>query len=366
MNQRMKVGLSLLVASSVGLILTETIPENHLWVTRWLNSLMIGISLTATILIAIATLNKRIARFAWASVFASSLSAVVRTCLMLSCFSPPLHFASLGTSDNSGWMLIVSNQLLLVPLLILLPRARWLVDQLGSRKMFDLILVLLLPAPLMILLSFHTHLSDFGAWMLVCTLPLFCLGLILGLRFAFIKFPAPPKTQTLQPTSGSPPTATRPAIQLIRCRTCGTEVPEKTGICPSCGVKPLNGRSFCQACGAETREKQEQCVKCNALLDTVEKSAMREKLKHLPRYYRAECLKIYESDERYRGKWNWAAFFFGPLWALFNGLWLATLVSMVLGMVTFGLAFFLVCFIYGVRGNWIYYSVRVKEHQIVI
>ena len=40
-------------------------------------------------------------------------------------------------------------------------------------------------------------------------------------------------------------------------------------------------------------------------------------------YYRDEFDKIYESNEKYKGKWNWAAFFFGPIWALTKGVWVA-------------------------------------------
>jgi len=50
------------------------------------------------------------------------------------------------------------------------------------------------------------------------------------------------------------------------CRNCGKQVDEKAVICPNCGVYPLAERKFCQNCGAETRFNQEVCTKCGVKL----------------------------------------------------------------------------------------------------
>jgi hypothetical protein len=44
-------------------------------------------------------------------------------------------------------------------------------------------------------------------------------------------------------------------------------------------------------------------------------------LKGLPEYYQTEFKKIYDSNENYKGKWNWWAFLFTGLWFLYKGCW---------------------------------------------
>ena len=50
------------------------------------------------------------------------------------------------------------------------------------------------------------------------------------------------------------------------CRECGSNVSERTEICPNCGVRPLNGTNYCQNCGSSTNEKQELCTNCGSRL----------------------------------------------------------------------------------------------------
>ena len=97
-----------------------------------------------------------------------------------------------------------------------------------------------------------------------------------------------------------------------------------------------------------------------------------QRFSHLAPYYQQEFTKIAASNEKYRGKWNWAAFFFGPLWALTKGAYLTFLVHAAIGttilIVTFGFGLPLLIifpFIYGIRGNYIYYSLVEKKKQII-
>jgi hypothetical protein len=90
-------------------------------------------------------------------------------------------------------------------------------------------------------------------------------------------------------------------------------------------------------------------------------------------YYLDEFNRISESDEAYTGKWNWAAFLFGPLWALSKGLWESALVAwFVLGLaivVYYPLGPILnvaYCIALGIRGNYVYYNRLVNRKQIVI
>jgi hypothetical protein len=94
-------------------------------------------------------------------------------------------------------------------------------------------------------------------------------------------------------------------------------------------------------------------------------------LSHLPPYYQQEFTKIAQSGESYKGKWNWAAFFFGPIWALTKGAWLSALLHIGLNAVIlvlscgFGLPIvFVGAIIYGLRGNYIYYYASRHNKQL--
>lgn len=82
-------------------------------------------------------------------------------------------------------------------------------------------------------------------------------------------------------------------------------------------------------------------------------------------YYKDEFKKIHDSGETYKGKWNWAAFWFGPIWALTKGAWGAALTSFVVSLLTLGLGGLVYGFVFGIRGNYIYYTLHVKQKQLV-
>ena len=88
-------------------------------------------------------------------------------------------------------------------------------------------------------------------------------------------------------------------------------------------------------------------------------------LDRFPAYYQDEFRRIYESNEQYTGKWNWAAFLFGSFWAMSKGLWPAAVVSLVAGLATGGLGFIAYWIVFGARGTFIYYSGAVKgRHRV--
>jgi hypothetical protein len=70
-----------------------------------------------------------------------------------------------------------------------------------------------------------------------------------------------------------------------------------------------------------------------------------------------------KAGEQYRGKWNWAAFFFGGSWALSKGLWKSGLASIVGSFFTIELVGIVYWFIFGARGNYMYYSKVVKRQE---
>ena len=64
---------------------------------------------------------------------------------------------------------------------------------------------------------------------------------------------------------------------------------------------------------------------------------------------------IESSAERYQGKWNWAAFFFGGLWALSKGLWVPALIAIIGSFFTGGIVGLVYWIIFATRGNYMYY-----------
>ncbi|WFD08783.1 DUF2628 domain-containing protein [Tepidibacter hydrothermalis] len=164
------------------------------------------------------------------------------------------------------------------------------------------------------------------------------------------------------------------------CRNCGSEIKNNAEICLKCGVKPLNAKNYCQECGSETNENQEICIKCGVRLKTTinNESKLSGFKKHLEGdgncntnfsklkpYYQEEFTKIYESNESYRGKFNWAGFFFGPIWALTKGIWIPPLAVLILALIGFGpipaSIYGIIC---GFKGNYIFYNYYVRKKQI--
>ena len=86
----------------------------------------------------------------------------------------------------------------------------------------------------------------------------------------------------------------------------------------------------------------------------------------LPPYYQDEFQRIQSSGETYKGKWNWAAFFFGALWALTKGLWLPAVIAFGGSILTYGVVGFAYCFVFGARGNYMYYCKTVKNQDVPI
>jgi hypothetical protein len=87
---------------------------------------------------------------------------------------------------------------------------------------------------------------------------------------------------------------------------------------------------------------------------------------HLPQYWQDEMTKIHESNESYKGKWNWPAFFFGILWALSKGLVLSALICVITVFITFGFAGIFWVFYYPIRGNYMYYKKIANNENPII
>ncbi len=160
------------------------------------------------------------------------------------------------------------------------------------------------------------------------------------------------------------------------CRNCGSQVDDKAEICVHCGVRVTNGDNYCQNCGAETSEKQEMCVKCGSMLEkyqpkknnfgdfTFSSSGGKKPnydFSELPPYYQGEFQAIKDSDGSYKGKFNWAAFFFGPLWMMYKGMVIQGLIYLIVNIVVSSISFLLLGLVLDIlvafRANYLYYNV---------
>ena len=172
------------------------------------------------------------------------------------------------------------------------------------------------------------------------------------------------------------------------CRVCGALIHDKAEICVKCGCRPLSGSEYCQECGEKTTEKQEMCVKCgcrlkgstiknnpsgilSSLNDVINTSrngsdSLNLDFSSLPEYYQREFQKIYDSNEMYKGSFNIWGLLFGLFWALYHGLWLSALVAFVASVLTAGVGGVAYWFIFGFRGNYIFYRSFVKGQQSIV
>ncbi len=99
-------------------------------------------------------------------------------------------------------------------------------------------------------------------------------------------------------------------------------------------------------------------------IDSVQQNSAEVDFRALTPYYQDEFQKIHSSNESYKGKWNWAAFLFGPIWALTKGLWVSALTALIVTLVTGGFGGVVYWFIFAIRGNYVYYTNHVKKKQL--
>lgn len=178
---------------------------------------------------------------------------------------------------------------------------------------------------------------------------------------------------------------------IINCQKCGTENLDSSKFCDECGHNLLQNLS-CSKCGQTFKPDAKFCAECgaktypdfdkkqeNSSLDSFSKKsqstyASADEPKwdggnnnvELDAYYQREFEMIKDSGETYKGKWNWTAFCFGPLWAISKGAWLSAVICFVICIASAGVVGVIYWFVYGFRGNYIYYCVHQKQSQQVV
>jgi hypothetical protein len=130
---------------------------------------------------------------------------------------------------------------------------------------------------------------------------------------------------------------------------------EATAFCTSCGKALQTGNRFCGKCGASANESANPPTPNSAPVASSQAAVSAANYVGLSDYYQREFSLIESSRERYQGKWNWSAFLFGGIWALTKGLWVPALIAFVGSIFTGGLVGLIYWFIFGARGNYMYY-----------
>ena len=154
------------------------------------------------------------------------------------------------------------------------------------------------------------------------------------------------------------------------CTTCGTDADAEANFCPKCGAAIT--RSACRACGTAQPPRVMFCSKCGASQNQSPATARSntafsaEDFGGFAPYYQQEFSQIKSSGEAYKGKWNWAAFCFSGIWALTKGLWLPTLICFIGAIFTGGIVGVAYWFIFGARGNYMYYCKEIKHRDIPV
>lgn len=196
-----------------------------------------------------------------------------------------------------------------------------------------------------------------------------------------------PIPQQVSPATGS------------KCLQCGTENPAGGKFCLNCGKplaqvisvpgSPAQGvvLNRCPRCGAENPPGGRFCGGCGASLQPATYGATPQAPSAAPisaafatltPYYQEEFRKIQESNETYKGKWNWAAFFLSVFWGFYRGVWARSLVLLVAPWIMYFIAFstyeesfswlgilisLAASIVFGLRGNHFYYNAFVKKKQ---
>jgi len=133
--------------------------------------------------------------------------------------------------------------------------------------------------------------------------------------------------------------------------------------CPACGASIDVNATECNYCGApvgaQSQQNQQQQYQENQQQYNQSHGYTSSEFSYLKPYYQIEFEKIQASNEAYKGRFNWCAFFFSWIWGFTKGLWGPSLITLVLFSVLsrtdFGIFNLAIWIIWGLRGNYFYY-----------
>lgn len=128
-------------------------------------------------------------------------------------------------------------------------------------------------------------------------------------------------------------------MTTVNCNLCGAALKGADAVCPSCGTATSGTPQPKPRAGGVTSDLSE--------------------------YYQSEFQKIRDSNEQYKGKWNWAACFLGPIWAFTRGLREVVIIYVLAILFTFGISVLAYAVVFGLRGNYMYYT-KVMRGRIII
>lgn len=149
-------------------------------------------------------------------------------------------------------------------------------------------------------------------------------------------------------------------MALISCPDCSTEISEHAEVCNKCSY-PLQ----------KLNRKQKNSTTENTNEQTKASTSTGIDLDGLDSYYQNEFTKIHQSNGSYKGAFNFYSFFFSWLWLFTKGCWMMGLIVMAASAINvlknghstaiiLSLVFAILC---GIRGNWIYYNVKINNKQ---
>lgn len=159
------------------------------------------------------------------------------------------------------------------------------------------------------------------------------------------------------------------------CRICNLALPVGAEYCGKCGsANPTDGLVKCAKCGESFSVDFAYCTRCGeknplgsdasipvgfAPSSSTAQPLDFSRYPSLSIYYQEEFRRIHDNSPRYDGKWNWAAFFWGALWALTKGLWVPALATFFIAVVSIpsgGFPVIALWIYFGARGNSMYYK----------
>jgi hypothetical protein len=84
----------------------------------------------------------------------------------------------------------------------------------------------------------------------------------------------------------------------------------------------------------------------------------------LSQYYQDAFQKIDSSPGKMISSWNWGAFWFGPFWYVYRGMWAKAIIYALVAFGTGGLALLLLFLYGGACGTYDYYLLKVRGTQL--